>query len=378
MSADPHPISGVATSITLFLGGAADGPHDTALRIGSFTDYVGAFGGLDARTLLGHAVMHFFENGGTDAYVVRLTNGSGADLPVLTPGRDEFHAVLLSDKVFGPNGIADSIDLFNLLCVPGESDPSTLAKLQAYCARRRALLLIDADSGASVASLKQGPPTDLVSSAAANAAMFFPWLRAPDPLHAGASGEFPPSGFVAGIFARNDRTRGVWKAAAGLELPLVGASQPAIALSDSDLALLNSTGIDCIRKFPGQGTVLWGERTLLGSDASQSEWKYIPIRRLALFIEESMSRGTRWAAFEPNDETLWAQLRTSVGGFMLELFRKGAFRGIRPAEAFFVRCDATTTTQSDIDAGLVNIVVGFAPLQASEFVVLSLRQLIGG
>jgi uncharacterized protein len=382
MTAIPHAIGRVATSIALFIGWAAKGPDDKAVGIASFADYERTFGGLDAATLLGHCVKHFFDNGGTDAYVVRLTARSGTNGLVLTPGSPGFHAALLSDRVFAAGGIIDAIDLFNLVCIPGESHASTLAIVQTHCARRRAFLLIDADATATVASLKAGlqagVPAALISKDAANAAMFFPWLRAPDPVHVDALADVPPCGFVAGAFARNDRLHGVWKTAAGLDAALIGAAAPSIALSDLDQEMLNSLAVNCIRKFPGAGNVVWGARTLLGQDASPSEWKYIPVRRPALFLEESIARGVGWAAFEPNAEALWAELRTSVTAFMLGLFRDRAFQGATPAEAFFVRCDATTTTQADIDNGIVNIIVGFAPLKPAEFVIISIRQLAGG
>jgi hypothetical protein len=380
MTAIMHPIPGVATSITLFIGWAERGPDDKAVRIANFADYERNFGGLDARAPLGHCVQHFFDNGGADAYVVRLTAGTqqSDQVVVLTPGSDAFHAALLSNKVFGLGSITDAIDLINLVCIPGETDPSTLAIVQGHCARRRAFLLVDADATATAASLKAGLPAALMSNDAANAALFFPWLRAPEPLRANALADFPPIGFVAGAFARIDRERGVWKAAAGLDVPLIGAAEASIALSDSDQALLTSLAVNCVRKFPGSGTVVWGARTLLGRDTDQSEWKYIPVRRLALFIEESIARGTRWTTFEPNNETLWAELRMSATAFMHDLFRQRAFQGSTPAAAFFVRCDGNTTTQADIDSGVVNIMVGFAPLKAAEFVVIAIRQLAGG
>jgi phage tail sheath protein FI len=381
MIAAPPPIRGVPTSITLFIGWTARGPDDRATRIASFAEYEQIFGGLDARTPLGHSVQHFFDNGGSDAYVVRLTGetnvSGGGEESVLAPGSDGFQAALLSGEVFGPGSITDTIDLFNLVCVPGESDPSTLAALQSHCGKPRAFLLIDPDSSASIASLREGLPAELMSDDAANAAMFFPWVRAPDPLQAGAGADFPPCGFVAGILARNDRDRGVWKVAAGVEALLADAIGPSIALNDAELGELNSVGISCIRALPAGGTVVWGARTLLGQDASQSPWKFIPARRLALFIEGSIARGTLWAANEVNDEALWAKLRASVEDFMLGLFADGAFQGTRPAEAFFVRCDSTTTTQADIDNGVVNIVVGFAPFRPGEFVVLNLQQPAG-
>ena len=148
-------------------------------------------------------------------------------------------------------------------------------------------------------------------------------------------------------------------------------------LTDAENGELNPLGVNCLRTFPAAGRVVWGARTLQGDDRLASEWKYVPVRRTALFIEESLYRGTQWVVFEPNDEPLWAQIRLNVGAFMQNLFRQGAFQGKTPAEAYFVKCDKETTTQNDINLGIVNIVVGFAPLKPAEFVVIKLQQIAG-
>ena len=141
--------------------------------------------------------------------------------------------------------------------------------------------------------------------------------------------------------------------------------------------MLNPLGINCLRTFPVYGNVCWGARTLDGADALASEWKYVPVRRFALFLEESLYRGTKWVVFEPNDEPLWAQIRLNVGAFMHNLFRQGAFQGTTPREAYLVKCDKETTTQTDINNGIVNILVGFAPLKPAEFVIIKIQQLAG-
>ena len=146
-------------------------------------------------------------------------------------------------------------------------------------------------------------------------------------------------------------------------------------LTDREVGLLTPLGINCLRAFPGIVHVIWGARTLEGADGLGSQWKYVPVRRLSLYIEESIVRGTQWVVFEPNDEPLWARIRLDVDAFMHTLFRQGAFRGTTPKDAYFVKCDSETTTQTDIDNGIVNIVVGFAPLRPAEFVVISIRQI---
>ena len=151
----------------------------------------------------------------------------------------------------------------------------------------------------------------------------------------------------------------------------------AVPLTDGDNGRLNPWGVNCLRSFPAAGTVVWGARTLRGADQLTDEYKYLPVRRLALYVEESLARGSRWAVFEPNDEALWSQLRLNVGSFMHDLFRQGAFQGTTPAQAYFVKCDSETTSQQDIDNGVVNILVGFAPLKPAEFVVITLQQAAG-
>ncbi|HKQ37453.1 MAG TPA: phage tail sheath C-terminal domain-containing protein, partial [Verrucomicrobiae bacterium] len=208
-------------------------------------------------------------------------------------------------------------------------------------------------------------------------ALYFPTLWQTNPLHDHQFEEFAPCGAVAGVMARTDSDRGVWKAPAGLEARLGGVPALSVPLNDADTGQLNPLGINCLRAMPAAGRVIWGARTLEGSDRLASQWKYIPVRRTALFLEESLYRGTQWVVFEPNDEPLWAQIRLNIGAFMQSLFRQGAFQGKTPREAYLVKCDSETTTQTDIDNGIVNILVGFAPLKPAEFVVIRIQQLAG-
>jgi phage tail sheath protein FI len=210
-----------------------------------------------------------------------------------------------------------------------------------------------------------------------NAAVYFPRLRMSDPLQEGRLAEFAPCGAVAGIMARTDSQRGVWKAPAGVDATLSGVAELTVKLTDGQNGQLNPLGVNCLRAFPVTGRVIWGARTLRGADRFADEWKYVPVRRTALFIEESLFRGTQWVVFEPNDEPLWAQIRLNIGAFMQTLFRQGAFQGRSPREAYLVKCDRETTTQNDINLGIVNILVGFAPLKPAEFVVIKIQQLAG-
>jgi len=299
----------------------------------------------------------------------------GDDGAVLAPDTADFHTALAA--AFGVGSISDRIDIFNLVSVPGEFDATALASLQQECRRRRAFLLVDCDPSATVGSLNAGVAGGLTGSNAPNSAFYFPWVRGPDPLQQGALADFPPCGFVAGIYARTDSTRGIWKAPAGSEASLNGAVGLSITMSDAENGQLNPLGINCLRTLPVYGNVVWGARTLHGQNDRGSEWKYIPVRRLALFLEESLYRGTQWVVFEPNDEPLWAQIRLNIGAFLQGLFRQGAFQGRTPREAYFVKCDRETTTQADIDLGIVNIIVGFAPLKPAEFVVIKIQQIAG-
>lgn len=286
----------------------------------------------------------------------------------------------------------EKVDLFNLLSIPDatRADPGNPSALDAsvdpnsvyaaamtYVQKRRAFLLVDAP-----------PPVNDVESAAEwisggltvsekDGAAFFPRLRLPDPLNDFQLRTFAPSGVVAGLMARIDASRGVWKAPAGTEATLTGVQGLVYKLTDAENGALNPLGLNCFRTFPIYGSVAWGARTLVGSDAEGSEWKYIPVRRIALYIEESLFRGTKWVVFEPNDEALWAQIRLNIGAFMQSLFRQGAFQGKTPKEAYLVKCDKETTNQDDINKGIVNILVGFAPLKPAEFVFIEIQQLAG-
>jgi len=478
-------IAGVPTSIALFIGWARKGPADRAVRIGSFAAFERLYGGFDPDSYLGYGVGHFFENGGSEAWVVRI-EGAGAKLAnAAFPGLSKFRIEAsssgawsnglrvrtapaggglfrldildsaappradvmlesfgkLSDRsahdlyaprlingtsayihlvesaqaspaasgrslpprsskvatlhggvagatpaadgpgfaasvldLFGKGKIADGIDLFNLICVPGLTQKAALESLQRMAVQRRAFLIADCAGDATIGNVAAGVPK---GQGADHSAYYFPWVMTPDPKQALALRPFPPSGFLAGIYARTDSRHGVWKAPAGLDAVLIGASGPAVALADRDNGLLNPRAVNAIRAFPARGTVAWGARTCGGGDGGASDYKYIPVRRLALYIEESLVRGLKWATFEPNGEPLWSRIRLSAGAFMDGLFRNGALVGSTPKDAYFVKCDSTTTSQNQIDLGLVTIVIGFAPLKPAEFVILTIRQMAG-
>lgn len=508
-------ITGVATSITAFLGKALRGPTDNPITITSFGDFERTFGGLHRDFPLSYAVRDFFLNGGSQAIIVRLyksTTGKlskavieianlgleaasegawGMQLRARVDTKAATDANLLAvaarlgvaatdlfdltvrdgqtgqiesflnlttkesarraDRVLkaesslvrvttalpanavptknsgaltdadvwtdatkstaaksgASNEAVDSAgldaaafkgnqgsktgmyqlekaDLFNLLCIPpdargGDVPDDVFQEALSYCLTRRAVAIVDPKSSwANVAAAQSGlAGMNLTGNQARNAAIYFPRIKQADSQLGGQIDTFVPCGAVAGVMARTDAQRGVWKAPAGIDAAVNGVAGLQLDMTDAENGLLNPLGINCLRTFPVFGRVVWGARTLRGADAAADEYKYLPVRRTALFIEESLYRGLKWVVFEPNDEPLWAQIRLNVGAFMHNLFRQGAFQGKTPREAYFVKCDSESTTQNDINLGIVNIVVGFAPLKPAEFVIIKLQQIAG-
>jgi phage tail sheath protein FI len=271
--------------------------------------------------------------------------------------------------------LLDTITDVSLLAVPGEGSPAMVNLGMAYCANRplRDMFYIgemaDHDVTADDAAAFRAKLTALNSYGA----VYFPWVKALDP--SGRSIEpmlLPPSGYIAGLYGRIDASRGVWKAPAGTAASLNGVVGLAAELTDVEHGNLNPMGVNVLRRLTA-GVVSFGARTL----SSDPEWRYIPVRRTAIMLRVSIYNGIQWAVFEPNDESLWSQLRLNIGSLMTTLFRQGAFQGSTTTEAFFVKCDGETTTQADIDRGVVNVQVGFAALKPAEFVVVTISQKAG-
>jgi phage tail sheath protein FI len=499
-------ITGVATSITAFIGQTLRGPVNEPTIVNNYGDFERLFGGLWIKNPLSYAVRDFFANGGSQAIILRLYKSPGdkrtakgtvggntlklvaanpgewgsklkakvdiegitqevagryglqegqlfnltiqynspdgpiekirnlsvvdsirrvdqvleheslyvripkkddgsPDLPTPTPSKDD-NFIALSEGGQDSQGLdnptylgskadktgiyaLDKADLFNLLCIPpdtheGTTDPAVYSAALDYCYDRRAILIVDSPNewGTNPATAAQNAKDGLndlgLSGARArNAAIYFPRVLQSDPLREGRIGTFVPCGIVAGIMSRTDAERGVWKAPAGTDAGLAGIRGLQVNLNDPENGGLNPLGINCLRSFPVYGQVVWGARTLRGADQLTDEYKYLPVRRTLLFLQESLYRGTQWVVFEPNDEPLWAQIRLNLGAFMNNLFRQGAFQGKTPKEAYFVKCDSETTTQNDINLGIVNIVIGFAPLKPAEFVILKFQQMAG-
>jgi phage tail sheath protein FI len=311
----------------------------------------------------------------------QLKLGSGADATAAPSS-----AVLRGSRAAKTGLYAlEDVDLFNILCVPAAPSDTIddanfdaiVSEYEAYCDERRAFLLVDIPASVNSPPDMQAWLTKHATLRDRNAAVYFPRTLNSDPLNGGRLRNSPASGTLAGLYARTDGERGVWKAPAGTEAALRNVSALPYVLTNRENGTLNPLGANSLRTFPVFGNIAWGARTLAGADALASEWKYVSVRRTALFLEESLYRGTQWVVFEPNDEPLWAQIRLNVGAFMHNLFRQGAFQGASPRDAYLVKCDSETTTQDDINLGIVNILVGFAPLKPAEFVIVKIQQLAG-
>ena len=362
-----HTITGVSTSNTAFVDSFKDGPINQPVQIRSFAEFEQTFGGLDAGSEASYAILQYFLNGGKVAWVVRVDGGATAQTISGDPAA--------KTGMYALDGIAP--DLFNLLCLPAaanldkEGFASVIKAATKYCEDKHAFLIVDIP----IAIATTNEVIDWLQANDGlrdrNAAVYFPGLIILDPLAGNQPRQVAAGGTLAGIYALTDAERGVWRAPAGSELR---GADLAVLISDADNARLNPLGINALRHFPNRGNLVRGARTLADPG---TDWKYIPVRRLALFIEESIDRGTQWALFEPNDQLLWTQITQSVANFMNDLWRQGALQGATPQNAYFVKCDATTTTQADIDRGVVNILVGFAPIKPTEFILLEIQQVAG-
>lgn len=301
---------------------------------------------------------------------------AGAAAPSVTDGTGP----ALSDYTDAFPLVEKDADIFNIMVLPEDADPAAVqlnlvyGPASVFCQKRRAFLIMDAPAAWKTAQDAFGKVADArIGVVKDHSAIYYPRIQISDGKKTRAIGA---AGAVAGVYARTDSTRGVWKAPAGVEADIRGIVGLERRFTDDEQGSMNPLGVNVIRAFPN-GLVVFGARTNDGADDFASEYKYIPIRRLALYIEESLYRGLKWVVFEPNDDPLYGQIRLNVGVFMQDLHRRGAFQGSKPSDAYFVKCDGETTTQSDRNLGIVNIVVGFAPLKPAEFVILYLQQMAG-
>ena len=355
-------IDGVGTSTAAFIGETEKGPDDHAVMVTNVEAFQAKYGAFLASNRLAHSALLFFKNGGTHLYIARVSAAANT-----TPQENDYRNAF---------SLLDPIPTVNLVAVPGIGSPSMLSFGADYCRQRGDCFFIgDMDL---TDNSKEAAQTFInqVTVKSSHAAVYFPWLMIADP-GGSSSGSIavPPSGAVAGIFARIDAARGVWKAAAGMNANIRGAVGLSVNISDHEQGELNPLGVNIIRDFQARGMVVWGARTLAARSAP--EYRYVPVRRTAIFLSQSIYNGIQWAVFEPNDKNLWACLRLTIEAFMQTQFRAGAFQGSSARDAFFVKCDSETTTQADIDAGIVNILVGFAPLKPAEFILLKFGQKAG-
>ncbi|MBK8226837.1 MAG: phage tail sheath family protein [Flavobacteriales bacterium] len=367
-----RPISGTPVSVVAFVGRALLGPVNEPKRVVNHAEYVRLFGGLDVACPMSYAVLHFFQNGGSEALVVREPSG---DEPDGTLAQAKMATITAMNSL-------DGAAAFNILHLPRYAPEVSvpvpvLAEALRFCAQRGAMLLVDPpaewrtanDAAEGAAPLRQALGGD---GAAADAMIYFPGVMMADKQQEGRVREFPPGGCVAGVIARTDAKRGVWKAPAGIEVGLVGVRALACSLTDAEQGLFAISGVNAIRKMVPYGNIIWGARTLAGDNRLASEWKYIPVRRTGLHIQESLQRGLKWLVFEPNNEPTWAKVRMHAGSFMHALYSKGAFCGSTPKEAYFVKCDKENNPSIDIHSGTL-LTIGFAPLRPAEFIVMHIR-----
>ena len=336
----PPPIV-AAPTVTAFVGIGGAGPADTAVRVDSPASFAATFGPLAAAGDLGMAVSLYFANGGDRVWVVR-TQG-------------------------GPQGLRalDTVPRIDLLALPGQTDLAAQVLALACAHTRGAMLIVDPPAAVTTEAAAQTWLTDASALRDPNA---MAWL--PQVLPAGAGQPVANCGAVAGAMIRLEQTRSLWKAASGVDAGLQGVTGLAARLSSAQSAALALQGLNPLRQMPGGRVVIWGARTLASGTAREGDWRYVPVRRMALFLERSLGEGLKWTAAETNAEPLWAAVRQSVETFLSELWRAGAFQGATPRAAYYVRCDATTMTGADIDAGRLIVEIGTAPLKPAEFVVL--------
>jgi phage tail sheath protein FI len=372
-----HPISGVTTAATAFVGYVARGPLNTPVQCLNFGDFQRVFGGLDPNSVTSFQVSQFFLNGGTEAWVSRLQSPDG----LIPTGFD------VAGNPADRTGIyaLDAMDLVNLILIPdmpamGQSDYLTAATATLnYAIQRKAFAILDMPNDiqtpAQAISWAMSTPGTF-GKGIISAATYFPQVQVPNPFSTQPF-QMGGSGTLAGIYALTDRNVGVWKAPAGITAPLAGVQNLSCVMNDEKNGQIDSLGINALRTFPIYDNVSWGARTMGAANIADEGWKYIPARRLALYIEQSLIQGLQWVVFEPNDERLWAEIRLSVNGFLHPLYLQGALVGASPSQAYQCICDASTTTPQDVANGIVNIEVLFAPERPAEFLVITLQQAAG-
>jgi hypothetical protein len=406
-----QPVVAAPTSNAAVIDWFPQGPIGQAVRITSLGQLDSVFGGLSEGSEGSYAVQQFFLNGGSLVWVVRVAPEDDSG-PWAADGSD-FTAALLAQLGGSPAIVpALTAEIFNILLVPGaallppDSSASVIRQAVLFCQQNQAFFLVDppppsailqnpaqvqtqlypwlgnettqpawVDSTPHEASIMAWAESYAVSQNN-SAATYYPWLTLPDPVNNSNPRLVGPSGTVAGIYARTDASQNVWSAPAGTDAVLIGATL-SVALTDSDTGILAPQGINPLRSLPNTGNVVWGARTLAGSDLQESQFKYVNVRRLTNFIEQSLVQSLQWTVFDPNAAPLWNAIQLEATSFLAGLFAQSAFQGTTPAQAYFVQCDSSTTSPQNILDGVVNVIVGFAPVYPAEFIVLQIQLMAG-
>jgi len=366
-------IAGGSTSTAGFVGRTEhirnakldnDAMLDKPVLVQSWTEFVETFGRYSKRRApyLPPAVQGFFENGGRRCYVVRVPDGA----------EDEHY---IGADMTGLQALC-TVDDISIVCIPGVTSLSVQQAMISHCENMRdRVCILDSEKNADVqAVLTQ---RNSLHSSYGHGALYYPWIRVM--MESGKKTRLhrvhdfvPPCGHIAGIYAQTDSGRGVHQAPANVVVS--GALDVKVHVTKNEQEILNPKGINCIRTFPGRGILVWGARTL----CEGPEWKYVNVRRLLLYLEESIKNGTEWTVFKPNGEALWADVRRTVEDFLMGVWRNGMLQGAKPEEAFFVKCDRTTMTQNDLDNGRLVCLIGVAPLRPAEFVIFRISQWTSG
>jgi len=362
------PIEGVSTSTVGFIGMAEKGEENMPILITNWGQFVDKFGRYSAqKPYLAPAVYGFFANGGGRCYAVKVKNNAEDGDYV---GTDEGPGQRTGLQCF------NEIDEVNIVCIPGITSDTVQKAMITHCENMKdRFCILDSEKEADMDAIKA--QKENVVSGKGYSALYYPWIKVAIETIENDKVKLiqdfiPPSGYIAGIYARSDTERGVHKAPAN-EI-IRGALKIELPITKGEQDILNPLGINCIRAFSGRGIRVWGARTT----ASDTLWKYVNVRRLFLFLEESIEEGTQWVVFEPNDEKLWARVKQSVTQFLTRVWKDGALMGSTAEEAFFVKCDRTTMTQDDIDNGRLIVLIGVAPVKPAEFVVFRIAQWQGG
>lgn len=390
------PIEGVGTSVAAFIGFAEKGPVNAPTLVTNWSQFRDTFGEFMEGSFLAYAVYGYFHNGGGTCYVVRIEQDSAeaaappAEGEAPAPAKKRGKPVVSASAFIGDSakrtglGGLEAVDEVTMVIIPDvmaafQAGSLTATDVQAvqsammaHCEKMKdRFAIIDAPPGLNPQQIK-GWRTDDVKYDSKYAALYYPWITVSNPLANGKPLALPPSGHVAGVYARSDTERGVHKAPANEVVR--GALGLAMQITKEEQDILNPVGINCIRAFPGRGIRVWGARTL----ASDASWRYINVRRLFNYVEESIEGGTQWVVFEPNDMDLWERVKRDITAFLTRVWRDGALFGSTPGEAFYVKCDAELNTVEVRDAGMLIIEIGMAPVKPAEFVIFRISQWAGG